>query len=302
MIIHACVQGTEAWLRLRMGRPTASQFHRIITPTGKPSASADDYVNELLGELMLGRPLDKPETMAMVNGSIREPEARAYYEFLKDCEVQEVGFCTTDDGRVGASPDGLVGDRGLLELKGPEVGTHVGYLLGGKTVDKKYYVQAQGQLYVAAGQRDWVDVVSYFQTLPHALVRVERNEEFQKLLHVELQKFLELLEARREKLEARGWIKQPEQRTERSHEADFISDADLDAILEAQRPKLSVLETNLAAEISRARQKLKDRRADLPVLEAFPDSGDYRPGEEVNVQGVIWMRALETSSSEWEKV
>lgn len=207
MKIHDCVQGTEAWLRLRMGKPTASEFHRIVTPTGKPSSQASDYVNDLLGELILGRPLDGLSMPWMERGKDLEAEARSYYELQRDVDLQTVGFCTTDDELIGCSPDAFCGTDGLVEIKCPKPGEHVAYLLSDtNTADKKYMPQLQGQLLVT--ERDWVDIISYHPEMPEAIIRVHRNEEFLKVLAEELKKFLDVLDVRRTKIQARGWIKE----------------------------------------------------------------------------------------------
>jgi len=148
MIVYRNVaQGSTEWLLLRMGRPTASCFDRIITPSGKPSSQASDYCNLLLAELMLGRPIETPAMPWMERGSLLEDDARAEYEFVNDVTVDRVGFCTTDDGLIGCSPDGLVGEDGLLELKCPKAEVHVGYLLlEDEGVQQAFWAQIPGQL------------------------------------------------------------------------------------------------------------------------------------------------------------
>lgn len=233
MIRHDVVQGTEAWLRLRMGRPTASEFSRIVTPTGKPSSQASDYVNDLLGELMLGRPLDGLSMPWMERGKRLEEEARRYYELQRDVQLETVGFCTTDDGQIGCSPDAFCGADGIVEIKCPSPGEHVGYLLSDtKTIDKKYMPQLQGQLYVTG--REFVDIISYHPELPEAIIRVTRNEEFLKVLHSELQDFLAVLDMRRTVIERNGWIKPASQPVEKFDWLGITND-DLEAILAEQR-------------------------------------------------------------------
>jgi hypothetical protein len=197
-------QGSEAWLRARMGKPTASSFDRILTPTGKPSSQAGMYCNELLAEIMLGRPLDGIKMPWMERGNVLEAEARAYYELQTGKDVETVGFCTTDDERVGASPDGLVGDDGMVEIKCPLAAQHVDFLLSTRGPDKAYFPQLQGQLYVC--ERQWTDIISYFPGMPEAIVRVERDEEYIKTLALHLNDFCNLLDARLEKIAARGWL------------------------------------------------------------------------------------------------
>lgn len=184
-------QGTPEWLIARLGIPTASNFDRIVTKTGKASAQADEYIARLAAEWFLGQSLDEDATEFMQRGIDLEPEAVRFYEFSKDVLTTECGLCITDDGRAGASPDRLVDDDGLLEIKCPAAVTHMGYVIGGIT--DKYKVQTQGQLWVTG--RAWVDLLSYHPTLPRATVRFERDEKFIALLEEEVGKFAERLAA-----------------------------------------------------------------------------------------------------------
>ena len=117
MKIHDCKQNTTEWLDLRAGIPTASQFDRIITPTGKPSASAIPYMHQLLAERLMGRPITGYVSFDMDRGKDLEPEAVSFYEFTQDVETMPVGFITNDEETIGASPDRLIGSDGLLEIK-----------------------------------------------------------------------------------------------------------------------------------------------------------------------------------------
>lgn len=205
MKFYDVVQGSEEWRRLRMGVPTASEFHRILTAGGKPSKSAEPYMFELLGELMMGRPMDAPSFPWMQRGNDLESDAANWYELQRDTATQIVGFCTTDDGLIGASPDRLVGDDGLLELKCPKPETHVRYLLfPQRGVDGEYKVQVQGQLYVT--ERAWCDVVSYHPEIPSVIVRVERDEEYIAKLDAALHAFCEQLAMAKAELQRRGLI------------------------------------------------------------------------------------------------
>ena len=188
-----------------MGVPTASAFDRILTPGGKPSKSAEGYKFELLGELMMGRPLDSPKYLWMERGNELEEEAANWYEFQTDTALEIVGFCTTDDGLIGASPDRLVGDDGLVELKCPKPENHVRYLLfPDRGVEKDYAVQVQGQLYVT--ERKWCDIVSYHPDLPRVIVHVERDEEYIALLDAALKEFCVQLAEGKAELERRGLL------------------------------------------------------------------------------------------------
>jgi hypothetical protein len=214
-----------------MGKPTASEFHRLVTPTGKASSQASDYCNELLAELMMGRPLEGLSMPWMDRGKTLEEEARAFYSFQTGRDTQPVGFITTDDDLIGCSPDSLVADDGLVEIKCPSPGVHVGYLLSTEGADKKYYPQLQGQLLVTG--RAWVDIISYHPEMPEAIIRVTRNEEYIAKLRDELERFLDVLDVRRTKLKLMGWIKEP-----RAHEKKSETEYDWLGISEEEIERL----------------------------------------------------------------
>lgn len=201
MKVHDVEQNSDAWLGLRLGIPTASEFGKIITSTGKPSTQAAAYQDRLIAEWLTGASVDGFSNKWTDRGHEIEPEARAFYAMERDMEVSTVGFITRDDGLAGASPDGVVEVGGLLEIKSPAAHTQVKYLLGEK-VPTEYRVQTQGQLYIA--ERDWSDFLSYHPDLPPVLIRVERDEPFIKALREQLDKFIAGLLAKREALIARG--------------------------------------------------------------------------------------------------
>ena len=175
MRILDCKQGSPEWLESRLGIPTASNFDKVLTPkTRTPSASIPKYVAKLTAEWFLGVPLDEAESGFMQRGTDMESKAVRYYEFERNVDVQPVGLCLRDDGRVGASPDGLVGDEGGLEIKCLSAEKHMGILLGHDTDD--YLCQVQGGLYVTG--RKWWDLLAYHPVFPSLIVRFERDEEF----------------------------------------------------------------------------------------------------------------------------
>ena len=195
MIHHDVVQGTEAWLQLRAGIPTASQFHRIITPkTRKLSGQAEDYLYTLVAERALGRHLEDTRGFYWAErGKELESHARAFYEAMRNVTTKRIGFITNDEGTIGASPDSLVGDDGLVELKCPAPHTHMGYLLG-DPVTADYWLQIQGQLWIS--ERDWCDVVSYHPELGGTVIRVNRSLEDIAMLEEQIgHHFLVRLEA-----------------------------------------------------------------------------------------------------------
>lgn len=172
---HFIDQYSDAWDKVRLGIPTASQMSRIITPGGKPSDSWKDYAYHLLAERLLERPVDTYKSAAMERGSQMEPLAVEWYEWDRDLQTKPIGFITNEARTVGASPDRLVGDVGLLEAKAPMPQTHVKYLLTGE-IDKKYWPQLQCQLFVS--EREWVDILAWDSVLPRIVIRVTRDEPY----------------------------------------------------------------------------------------------------------------------------
>lgn len=181
MIVHDCKQYDDLWWKVRRGVPTASNAKKIITPAkGELSKSAEGYACELIAELydLEYGPRDEFATAAMRNGTIMEPEARRFYEFDTGMSVKQVGFCVTDDGRFGCSPDALVGDEGALELKSPQCHTQIRYLLDNKLPDE---YRPQVHWHIAVTGRKFCDFMAYYPGLPHLLVRVERDSYTEKL-------------------------------------------------------------------------------------------------------------------------
>jgi hypothetical protein len=189
MIIHEeFQQGSTQWYAARLGIPTASSFDKIITPArGEFSKSARSYCFSLVAELLLKTPADSISHLEWVaRGKEMEPWAVKQYAFTQDQEVRPVGFVTTDDALVGASPDRLlVGRNGALEVKCPSPQVHLGYLIDGP--GDAYKCQVQGQMYVA--ELDFVDFYSWHPAMPPVLLRVERDEAFICKLVVALGQF-----------------------------------------------------------------------------------------------------------------
>ena len=175
MRILEAEQGSEEWLAARVGRPSASQFHKLVTSKGKASASADKYIDLMISERLTGRSEPIFVTDAMQRGSDLEPEARAYYELVTGNEVEEVGFILDNSGEFGCSPDGLVGYDGGVEIKCPAAHNHVEWARKG-VCPPKHYAQVQGCMYITG--RKWWDFMSYHPDMKFMIVRVERDEEF----------------------------------------------------------------------------------------------------------------------------
>ena len=191
-------QGTDEWLRARLGVPTASCYSKLITTQGKRSTQAESYINELIGQRITGEIPETFKSEAMERGNELEPQARAYYELMTDNEVEEVGLIINDIG-AGCSPDGLIGEDGGLEIKCPKLSTHIGYLRSGK-LPSKYMQQVQGCMYIT--NRGWWDFMSFHPDVESMIIRVYRDEEFIIALHNTLKETIEVIN-----LETENWRK-----------------------------------------------------------------------------------------------
>ncbi len=200
MIIVDVEQGSAEWEAVRRGIPTASEFARIVTRKGALSASRDPYKAQLLTEWALDvSVVEWSGNFWTDRGSELEEEAMAFYAMERDAEPNRVGFVFRDEARdVGCSPDFLVGDDGLCEMKCPMPATHMQWWLL-DDLPKDYWQQLQGQLWVT--DRAWVDFLSYCPGLPPVLHRVEPDEDFQAALDKHMRTFLEEMEEGRERLQ-----------------------------------------------------------------------------------------------------
>lgn len=165
MIILDCEQGSEPWKAARLGKVTASRIADMTakTRTGWGSSRAN-YAAELIAERLTGAPADRFTNAAMEWGSEQEAPARALYEFMHDVSVQLVGCVLHPSINMAlASPDGLVGDDGLVEIKAPNTATHLDTLLT-ETVPEKYVKQMQFQM--SCTGRAWCDFVSFDPRMP----------------------------------------------------------------------------------------------------------------------------------------
>lgn len=206
-------QGTPEWHAARRGKVTASRVADVIAKTKSgPSASRGNYMAELLCERLTGESAPCFMNDAMRWGTEKEPEARAAYCFHHDAEVEQIAFVdhpTIDN--AGASPDGLIGEDGLLEIKCPLTATHLDTLASGKPA-QKYITQMQWQM--ACTGRQWCDFVSYDPRLPEAMrlfvVRIPRDPAFIAELETEVSAFLSELDVKVEDLTARYGAQQKE--------------------------------------------------------------------------------------------
>lgn len=204
VIPHA--QGTPEWLAARVGIVTASRVADILATTKSgPSASRATYLGELVAEQLTGvsaAPVFMNDDMR--RGTELEPDARFAYEIVTGAVAAEVGLVMHPTMKAGASPDGLVGDDGLVEIKCPRTHVHIGYLEGGRPPAK--YLPQMGWQLVCTGRR-WVDFASYDPRMPESLqlfiARYEPTAAELKTLETEVAKFLAEVDDKVHSLKAR---------------------------------------------------------------------------------------------------
>ena len=196
-------QGSPEWFAQRLGKVTASRVADVIakTKTGY-STSRDNYMAQLVCERMTNTVAESFTNSAMQWGTETEPLARAAYEAHADVLVDEVAMITHPTIEAsGASPDGLVGDDGQLEIKCPNTATHIDTLLT-QTVPGKYITQMQWQM--ACTGRKWCDFVSFDPRMSDGLQlfvkRVDRDDAYIQMLEKEVVQFLTELDSKIKKL------------------------------------------------------------------------------------------------------
>lgn len=198
-------QGSQEWIAARLGRVTASRVADVVarTKTGWGQSRAN-YMAELIAERLTGTPAEKFTSAAMAWGTEKEDEARAAYEFRNGLVVETVGFVAHPSIEMaGASPDGLVTDTGLVEIKAPNTNTHIDTLLGG-SIPAKYETQMFWQM--ACTGRAWCDFVSFDPRLPPEMQlfvkRLDRDDKRIRELEEMVSEFLSELDAKVHKLTA----------------------------------------------------------------------------------------------------
>lgn len=182
--MNAVIQGTQEWLQLRHGIPSASHAKELITSTGAASKSVKPYAEKLAADRFAGKPLDSFEGNAStMRGNELEPQARAWYEYTTGVDVEECGFFLDSTERYGASPDGLVSDNGLIEIKCQQSAGHVKTAIAYHKTKKppSAYIQ-QIQMQMLVTDREWCDLVLYHPDLPCSIIRIEPIEELRKSL------------------------------------------------------------------------------------------------------------------------
>lgn len=189
-------QRTPEWFEARLGRPTASRFGDIMakTRTGY-SASRKNYRAELVIQRLTQEIPENYQSSAMEWGVENEPLARLQYELASGNSVEDTSLWLHDEIEAGASPDGLIGKDGCLEIKCPNTATHLETLRSGR-VPRQYFAQVQGQMWVTG--RQWCDFVSFDPRLPQNaqlfITRVPKDDAYIKDLEYEIIEFLKEVE------------------------------------------------------------------------------------------------------------
>jgi len=173
--IFDCTQGTPEWYACRLGIPTASEFATVMAKgkEGGDSKTRRTYMLKLAGERLTQQPMDNYSNSYMERGKEMEAEARDLYAMVSDVEPVQVGFLRRGD--AGASPDSLIGDSGMLEIKTKLAHLQIECLLSDR-LPPEHKAQCQGQLWIA--KREWLDFCSYWPSLPLFCHRVYRDEPY----------------------------------------------------------------------------------------------------------------------------
>jgi len=191
--MNEIIQGSDEWKALRLGKVTASRVADVVARTKSGyGASRANYMAQLIAERLTGTVAEAYTNAAMIHGTECEPEARSAFEFYQGVTVKEVAFVPHPKiDQAGCSPDGLVGEDGLVEFKCPNTATHLETLLG-QAVPAKYETQMQFQM--ACTGRQWCDFVSYDPRMPENMrlfiKRLPRDDKRIAELESEIAAFL----------------------------------------------------------------------------------------------------------------
>lgn len=188
LIVHTMEQGGPEWFAVRMGKPTASEFATVLAKgEGKTRRT---YMLKLAGEILQGDPMVNYQSPDMLRGKEQEDAARDRYALLYDADPVRVGFLEETDVGAGASPDALLGDEGMLEIKSAAPHILIEKITKG-TFPTEHVAQCQGALWISG--RDWLDLAVFCPKLPLFVRRIERDAEYHKKLADEVARFNEEL-------------------------------------------------------------------------------------------------------------
>ena len=190
-------QRSDGWFEARLGRATASKFADIMATTRSGySMKRSNYATELALERLTGLQPENYTSAPMQWGIDNEDTAALIYSLKTGNTVDETGLWVHDELMAGASPDGLVGDDGLIEIKCPNSATHLSTLVTGK-VPSQYIAQVQGQMWITG--RKWCDFISYDPRMPEnaqmIIIHVKRDDDYIEGLQIQVREFLIEVEA-----------------------------------------------------------------------------------------------------------
>lgn len=180
--IFDCEQGSEEWVRARVGIPTASEFATVMAKGEGKTRTA--YMRKLAGEIITGEPMENYSNAYMERGKVMEAEARSYYAFMEDAEPRRVGFIR--NGNIGCSPDSLVGDSGMHEIKTAAPHVLIDFILKDQ-FPPEHMAQCQGNLLVS--EREWIDLSVYWPGMPRFVKRLHRDDAYLTNLRSEIERF-----------------------------------------------------------------------------------------------------------------
>lgn len=194
-------QGSPEWWKARAGRPTGSEFGRILTPkTGKPAAAQDGYINELIAESMGWRKREFSGSPDIERGHLLEDEARQFLALEIGEDIEEIGFALSECGRYGCSPDGITKSGVPVELKCPDTHTVVGYIRGTE-LPSEYKCQVHGHMILTGSGHAWFcaypdyfNIDEEYRNRFHPFVIKVERDDFTEKLESELEAFCDRLD------------------------------------------------------------------------------------------------------------
>jgi hypothetical protein len=201
MEILDCDQNSDEWMLARCGIVTASQMKTVLAngKGGGESVTRRKYLYQLAGEILTGEPAETFSNHHMQRGHDLEDEARNYYALVTDNRPARVGFIR--NGKKGCSPDSLVGDAGILEIKTALPSILIDLIFRDQ-FPPEHKAQTQGQLWIA--EREWIDLIVYWRGIPAFIKRATRNEPYIENLSGEVDRFNDELESIVAKLRSYG--------------------------------------------------------------------------------------------------
>lgn len=190
MKIHDVKQNSPEWLALRLGVVTASEMDALVTPLWKlrTGEGVETFLYRKVCEKAIGWMPEQFGGYFVDNGHMAEKVALPWYNFTFNAEARTVGFVTSDDGKIGCSPDALIGDEGGMEIKYPAPPTHLKYLMKNE-VPPEYRAQVHFSMLVTG--RPWWKFVSFSTQLDPLVVHVDRDEKIQAVLREAVDAFFE---------------------------------------------------------------------------------------------------------------